>query len=121
MFPCVTVFHNDVDDRQMVQSEREFTKGHLSYGSEKSVWVQGPFDTKRTDVLSSVLDLREDSWNLGKVVSFRVEHRVIGAVVHSIEGDLELNNFVWGRQLRLDNRRNKDRLIRKFVELQRHR
>jgi hypothetical protein len=61
------------------------------------------FETKRTDVLSGVLNLREHSWDLGEVEGFRVEHGVVGAVIHGIEGDLKFDNLVRGRQLRLND------------------
>ena len=56
-----------------------------------------PIETELTDVLSSILDLRKHGWDLWKVESFRVEHGVIGSIVHGIEGNFELNNLVWGR------------------------
>ena len=96
----VTVFNNDINDRQMVESECEFTESHLACKAHRSAWLSGVCSKEPTDILRSILSLREHGWNFGHVESFRVEHGVISTVVHGIEDDLELDNRVRRGQLR---------------------
>ena len=81
---------------------------------------RGLLRNQRTDVLSSILNLREYGWDLGEVVSYRVKHRVVCAVVHGIERDLEVDNRICWWQLGLDNRWNKGCVIGCLVKFQRH-
>lgn len=100
MLSGITIFNDDIDDGKMVESEREFTESHLTCHGDRSARASGfRFKTQRTDVLRSVLCLREQGWDLGHIERFRVEHGVIGAVVHCIKDDLKFDNFVSRRQL----------------------
>ena len=102
MLSGITIFDDNIDYGHIVEGERELTKSHLACQANQSARVSGiGFKTKRTDVLRSILDLREHGWNFGHVESFRVEHCVIGAVVHGVEDDLEIDNLVRRRQLSL--------------------
>ena len=98
MLSSVPIFNNNINDRLIVESERKFAKSHLACQSKLSARVSGVhLRTRRTDVLCSILGLREQGWDLGHVESFRVEHCVVSAVVHSVKNDLEINNLVGRR------------------------
>ena len=99
MLSGVTVFNNDINDRQMIESECEFTESHLACKAHRSTLLSGVCSKKPTDILRSILSLRKHGWDFGHVESFRVEHRVISAVVHGIKDDLELDNRVRRGQL----------------------
>ena len=104
MLSGVTVFYNNINDGQMIERERKFTKSQIACESKQSTRESGVcFKTKRTDVLRRILNLGEQGWDLGKVKRFRVEHGVVSAVVHSIKDDLELDDLVGRRQLRLND------------------
>ena len=101
MLPSVTIFDNDVDDGQVVDSECKFTKSHLACRGNQSAQPSGVrFKTERTDILRRILDLREQGGDLGHIERFHVEHGVVSAVIHGVKDDLKIDNFAGRRQLR---------------------
>ena len=71
MLSDVTVFDNNINDGQMIESECKFTKSQITCESNQSARESGVcFKTKRTDVLGCILNLGEQGWNLGKVERF---------------------------------------------------
>ena len=104
MLSRVSVFDDDIDDRQVVQGECQFTETHL--GCERnpmSLSDRDVLEGRRTDVLGGILNLGEYRRDLWEVVGYRVEHGMVGAVVHGVECNLKFYDLVWGRQLGLDD------------------
>ena len=85
----------------MVDSERKFTKSHLACRYNQSARTSCTrFKSRRTDVLRGILNLREQGRDLGHVKRLHVEHGVVSSVIHGVEDNLKIDNFVGRRQLR---------------------